>query len=79
MVLYAGSYFGLRQDKDTLEVMPELNFGLMNKMEQEAWESQQELGVGVLNFSLSSLSKVALCSLVGTCHTFYGAPEVPLI
>ena len=64
------SYFGLRQDKDTLEMMPELNFDLMNKTEQEARESQQEPGVGVLNLSLSSLSKAALYSLVGTCHTF---------
>lgn len=64
------SYFGLRQDKDTLEMMPELNFDLMNKTEQEARESQQEPGVGVLNLSLSSLSQAALYSLVGTCHTF---------
>ena len=71
------SYFGLRQDKDTLEMMPELNFDLMNKTEQEARESQQEPGVGVLNLSLSSLSKAALYSLVGTCHTFMDLDSSP--
>lgn len=59
-------------------MMPELNFDLMNKMGQEARELQQEPGVGVLNLSLSCLSK-ALLQSSRPCHTFYGAPEVPLV